>query len=366
VTEPTLTATGTRWQMTEVGAPLEASTFELPRPGKNEVLVSVAGCGVCHTDLGFLFDGVKPRAGLPITLGHEISGVVVDAGADAVLLIGKAVIVPAVMPCGECELCRAGHGTICRDQKMPGNDIDGGFASHTLVPAPGLCVVDEPQAAAGGKIASSNCTLAQLSVVADAVTTPYQAMHRARVDAGDFVVVVGLGGVGGFAAQIAGALGATVVGFDVNEQRLEMLGTHGLAAGFDPSASDPRALRKELRAFAKERGHGIERWKIFECSGTAAGQNLAYGLLGPGAYLSIVGFTMEKTELRLSNLMAFDAKAAGNWGCLPELYPAALQLVLDGKVALEPFVETHPLSDVWDVLNQVREHRLSRRPVLIP
>lgn len=366
MSEPTATATGTRWQMTEVGAPLESSSFELPRPGAGEALVRVAGCGVCHTDLGFLFDGVKPRAGLPITLGHEISGVVVDAGREAAEWVGKPVIVPAVMPCGHCDLCRTGHGTICREQKMPGNDIDGGFASHALVPARGLCAIDAADALAGGMIASSGCTLAQLSVVADAVTTPFQAMHRARVQSGDFVVVVGLGGVGGFAVQIASALGATVAGFDVNATRLEMLAAHGLAAGFDPSASDPRALRKELRAFAQENGHGIERWKIFECSGTAAGQNLAYGLLGPGAFLSVVGFTMEKTELRLSNLMAFDAKAAGNWGCLPELYPRALRLVLDGKVALAPFVETYPLNDVWDVLNQVREHKLSRRPVLIP
>jgi len=75
--------------------------------------------------------------------GHEISGHVVAAGAGAEGWIGKAVIVPAVLPCGECDLCQRGLQPICRAQKMPGNDIQGGFASHIVVPGRGLCEVDE-------------------------------------------------------------------------------------------------------------------------------------------------------------------------------------------------------------------------------
>ncbi len=80
--------------------------------------------------------------------------------------------------------------------------------------------------------------------------------------------------------------------------------------------------------------------------GHRAGQLTAYGLLVHGATLSVVGFTMDKVEVRLSNLMAFDARALGNWGCPPEPYPAALDLVLDGKVQIKPFVETHPLDEI--------------------
>jgi 6-hydroxycyclohex-1-ene-1-carbonyl-CoA dehydrogenase len=349
----------------EPGA-LRRADFELHEPGPGEALVRVAGCGVCHTDLGFLYGGVAPRAPLPLALGHEISGEVVAAGAGSESFVGRAVIVPAVTPCGRCELCRAGYGAICKQQKMPGNDLPGGFASHVLVPAHGLCPVDVDGALAGQQLGASGCTLSELAVVADAVTTPYQALTRARVGAGDYVAVVGLGGVGGFCAQIASALGATVVGFDVDPRRVDLLMRHGLAKGYDPAAADPRALRKSLRAFAKERGHGAERWKIFECSGTAPGQTLAWSLLGPGAYLSVVGYTMEKIELRLSNLMAFDAKAAGNWGCLPELYPEALELVLSGRVALAPFVETHPMEEIESVLERAQHHQFTRRPVLVP
>ena len=251
-------------------------------------------------------------------------------------------------------------------QEMPGNDIQGGFASHLEVPAHGLCVVDDPGALTGSEVGRSGCTLAELSVVADAVSTPYQAVRRAHVRQGDFVVVVGLGGVGGFAAQISHALGATVTGLDVSPERLELMARHGLAKGIDPSTTNPRNVKNELRDFAREHGCSQQRWKIFECSGSAAGQELAWALLGPGAYLSVVGYTLDKLELRLSNLMAFDAKAVGNWGCLPELYPQILELLLDGKLAVKPFVEQHPLRDVWSVLNQVRRHELGRRPVLIP
>ncbi len=361
------TTTGFRWEMTGVGEPLVRSAFDLPTPGDGQALVRVVGCGVCHTDLGFLFDGVKTRAPMPLALGHEISGVVQAAGAGSEHLVGRAVIVPAVTPCGECAACKGGYGAICPTQQMPGNDVQGGFGSHLVVPAHGLCVLDDqPGILEGAELGKSGCSLAEMSVIADAVTTPYQAMHRAHVQKGDFVVVIGLGGVGGFAVQIAAALGATVVGFDINEKRLEMLADYGLAKGINPADQKPRDLRKVVRSFAKEVGAPPVCWKIFECSGTGPGQDLAWNMLGHGAYLSIVGFTMAKLEVRLSNLMAFDAKAAGNWGCLPEHYPAAVQLCLDGKVALKPFVQSYPMDEIQDVMNQVREHKVSKRPVLLP
>jgi len=355
-----------RWTMTAPGAPLQRVAVDLPPPGAGRVLLRVAGCGLCHTDLGFYYDGVRTRAPLPLALGHEISGIVEGAGEGAEHLLGAAVVVPAVLPCGTCDLCRAGHGSICPRQVMPGNDDQGGFASHVVVPARGLAVIDDPSAAAGGRIGASGCTLAQLSVVADAVTTPYQALERARVEPGDLVVVVGLGGVGGFAVQIAAARGATVVGCDVDPERAERLAPHGLALALDPRAADPRALRKQVAAFAAERGLPAVRWKILECSGTPGGQRLAWGLLVHGALLVVVGYTMEPVELRLSNLMAFDAQAIGNWGCLPELYPPALSLVLSGAVAVAPFVEEHPLEELQAVFEAAREKRLTRRPVLVP
>ena len=373
-----------RWLMKAVGAPFERVAFDA-MPGPGEVAVAVAGCGVCHTDLGYYYDGVRTKHALPLALGHEVSGRVVACGAGAEAWAGKAVIVPAVLPCGECDLCRRGLSTICAQQEMPGNDIQGGFASHIVVPARGLCGVDEARLAAAG------LTLAQVSIVADALTTPYQAVRRAGVPdgpqapsgrcppggrepawerpgagSGSLAIVVGVGGVGGYCVQVARAFGARVVAIDVDDAKLAAVAAHGAALTLNSRTLDAKALKAAVLEFAKQNGLRSTEWYIFECSGSAAGQLSAYSLLVHGATLSVVGFTMDKVELRLSNLMAFDARALGNWGCPPEAYPAALDLVLDGKVQIAPFVETHPLADINRVFDAVHRHEIKKRAVLVP
>ncbi len=350
----------TRWVMTAPGAPMEPVQFDASAPGDSDVTVEIAGCGVCHTDLGYYYDGVRTKHALPLALGHEISGRVIAAGAGAEDWLGKAVIIPAVMPCGTCDACRRGKETICPNQKMPGNDIQGGFASHIVVPAAGLCLVDE------ARLADAGLDLADVSVVADALTTPYQSVVQAGVTEGDLAVVIGAGGVGGYTVQVAAAMGATVVAIDVNPQKLDALEGYGAALTLNARDYDARALKTAIREFAKAHGHRATEWIIFECSGTAAGQTTAYSLLNHGATLCVVGFTMDKVEVRLSNLMAFHARALGNWGCRPDHYPAALDLVLDGKVKVAPFVERHPLSEINAIFDSVHHGTINRRVVLVP
>jgi 6-hydroxycyclohex-1-ene-1-carbonyl-CoA dehydrogenase len=345
--------------MTESGKPLVQVAVNELSPGPDEVLIEIAGCGVCHTDLGYLYDGVRTKHDLPLTLGHEISGHVIDAGAGTRWWLDRAVIVPAVIPCGECDACRRGKATICPNQKMPGNDIHGGFATHIVVPALGLCEVDEERLAAAG------IDLADLSVIADAVTTPYQAVVQAAVTAGDLVVVNGVGGVGGYAAQIAAAFGGTVVAIDVSDDKLIAMDGHA-ALTLNAARMTSRDLKSAIQRFARERGLRQSEWIIFECSGTRAGQETAFGLLNHGATLCVVGFTMDKVEVRLSNLMAYHARAIGNWGCPPELYPKALELVLDRRIQVTPFVEKHPLSEINQVLEAAHVGALKRRAVLVP
>jgi 6-hydroxycyclohex-1-ene-1-carbonyl-CoA dehydrogenase len=334
--------------------------MDLPEPAAGEVLVEVAGCGVCHTDLGYYFDGVRTKLPFPLTLGHEISGRVVAAGRGVERLLGTAVIVPAVIPCGSCEACRRGKGTICPHQTMPGNDIDGGFATHVTVSAHGLCPVDE------ARLANVGLGLADVAAVADAVTTPYQAVVQAGVEPPALCVVVGTGGVGGYCVQIAAALGGTVVALDIDDAKLAAVAEHGAALTINVRDADPKALKKRIAAFAADRGLPAREWAIFECSGTAAGQSTAFGLLVHGATLAVVGFTMDKVDLRLSNLMAFHARALGNWGCAPELYPRALELVYEGKISLAPFVERHRLDDINQVFADVHARKLTRRAILVP
>jgi 6-hydroxycyclohex-1-ene-1-carbonyl-CoA dehydrogenase len=172
--------------------------------------------------------------------------------------------------------------------------------------------------------------------------------------------------VGGYAVQIAAALGAHVVALDVDDAKLAGLAAHGADLALNTKTTDFKELRKQVRGFAQQRGCPDHSWKIFECSGHPSGQETAYGLLVHAATLMVVGFTLAKVELRLSNAMAFDATIQGTWGCKPELYPEALALIANGKIALAPFVEQHPLAAGADVLARVAAHEIHRRAILVP
>ena len=351
------------WQMTAPGKPLECVEAPIPEPGPGEVLVKIAGCGVCHTDLGFYYDGIRTKSPLPLTLGHEISGIVTATGLDVRQWEGKAVIIPAVMSCGDCDVCNRGLGNICVAQKMPGNDIQGGFASHIVVPAGQLCQV--PVNDQYRPVGEADVSLAQLSVVADALTTPYQAIVDAGLTAADTAIFVGVGGVGGFGAQIAKATGALVIAIDVDAAKLEALAPC-VDQTFNAAEMGFKDLRKAVAAVVKENGKRRTEWKIFETSGTAAGQKTAFGLLTFGGHLSVVGFTMDTLDIRLSNLMAFHATARGNWGCLTRYYPPVRDLVLSGKVKMAPFVQTFPLSEINAVFDMVHHKKIVKRAIMVP
>ena len=345
------------WEMTGVKEPLVPTTRDIDALEDGQVLVQVAGCGVCHTDIGFRDYGVPTRHPLPLILGHEISGTVVDAGGGVEEWKGRDVIVPAVMPCGDCDVCKRGRGSICPFQIFPGNDLDGGFATHVVVPAKGLCHV--PSLPEGME-------LKDLSVIADAVTTPYQSIVRSELREGDVAIVVGIGGVGGFGVQIAAALGAHVVAIDVDAVRLERMKEYGAELTINAKEVEGKAVKKTVGAWAKENKYPRTEWKIYECSGAPAGQETAFGLLVHGSYLGVVGFSPKPITVPFSRLMAFDARAEGCWGCLPELYPAVLQLVLDGKVKVEPFVERRPLSQINETFEAIAGHTVRDRVVLVP
>jgi len=345
------------WRLVEAGSPLQRVEEAGRPPDSGEVLIQVAGCGVCHTDLGYADGHVAAKAPLPLVLGHEIAGTVIDAGDGAGDWVGKDVLVPAVIPCGDCDACASGRGNVCARQKMPGNDLDGGFATHVTLPANGLAEV--------GSL-PDGYELADIAVVADAVTTPLQAVRRAGVTDGDFVVVVGTGGVGTYSVQVAAASGATVVAVDISDDRLRPLQEHGAAATINSGGMSPREVRGAAREHAKALGAPPTGWKIFECSGTVPGQETAFGMLGPAATLAVVGFTMDKVSVRLSNLMAFDADAFGSWGCPPQRYPEAIDLVASGKVSLLPFTNKVPMADIESALATARDGSDPRRSILIP
>jgi 6-hydroxycyclohex-1-ene-1-carbonyl-CoA dehydrogenase len=343
------------WQMTVPDADFQLAENSFPELEAHEALIKIAGCGVCHTDLSFWHYGVKTKKELPLTLGHEISGTVI-AGPEK--WVGKNVIIPAVLPCGDCELCKKGRSNMCQKQLMPGNDFHGGFASHIKVPARFLCPVPD--------LLLTKYPLGKLSVIADAISTPYQVIKKSELEAGDLAIVIGVGGVGIYAALIAGIFGAKVLALDIDDTKLAFAKSNGVDAILNVKEMDIKAIKDNVREIARELGVSRYGWKIFEVSGTKQGQELGFNLITFTSTLSIVGFTFDKTEVRLSNLMAFDAKLIGTWGCKPELYPEVVDLITTGKLKIDDFIETIPLSKINEVFHNTLNHVYRKRSILVP
>jgi 6-hydroxycyclohex-1-ene-1-carbonyl-CoA dehydrogenase len=356
------------WQMVapwgkdkETGKVIEGkfkkTTLPVPDIKQGEVLVEIAGCGVCHTDLGYFYEGVPTVSKPPLTLGHEISGTVV--GGDE-RWIGKEVIIPGAMPCRQCLLCKIGRGNRCLSQKMPGASLDiyGGYASHIPVPSIDLCEVNHR----GG------IPLSHLAVIADAATTPYQACKKADLGPGDKAIVIGVGGVGQYVVQEAKALGAgTVVAIDIEVERLKKMLSYGADLTINAEGKSAKEIANEFRALQKKTNLPNYGWKIFEASGTKSGQEIGLSLLSFVGKLMIIGYGVQKVEYSLSRLMAFDAEIVGVWGCLPEYYPIVLNMALNKKIHLEPFVETRPMSTIAETFDEIHKSASPmRRIVLTP
>lgn len=348
------------WQMSTPGTLLRS---EIPMPvlQAGEVLVEIRGCGVCHTDLSYFYEDVPTQQKPPLTLGHEIAGVVVASAAAGSPLLGKEVIIPAVLPCNDCDICRMGRSNRCLRQKMPGNSmgIYGGFASHIPVPAHDLCIVEKR-----GQI-----PLEHLALVADAVSTPYHAAQRAGLVAGDLVIVIGAaGGVGGFMVQMAKAMDArAVIGIDIKAERLEFMKGFGADYTINPQGRSIREVKDEFKAYCQTQGLPANYgWKIFEVSGSPSGQELALALLTFVGKLVVVGFGTGDTSFNLSRLMALDAELIGSWGCPPASYAAVRDMCIAGRIALEPFVEVQPMSRIEQVFAAAHHGTLALRVVLTP
>jgi 6-hydroxycyclohex-1-ene-1-carbonyl-CoA dehydrogenase len=281
----------------------------------------------------------------PLTLGHEISGTVV---AGETSWLGKEVLIPAVMPCGQCPLCQTGRVNLCLSPKIPGNSIGiyGGFSSHIPVPGNNLCEIKNRK----------TIPLEHLAAVADTVATAFQAARRASIAVGDNVVVIGAGGMGPFIVQMVKALGAeTVMVVDIVESRLQKMLTYGATFVINATGKAPKEITAEAKHLQETKGLPACGWKIFEATGTRFGQETALALLSKAGKL--IHFASSKTatvEFAMSHFIALDAEIIGIQGCLPEDYPLILDMVTSGKIVLNPFVQTRPMSWIREVFAEAR------------
>jgi len=320
------------------GAPMRIEEVPTPAPRAGEILVRVAGCGVCHTDLHYLDHGTPTFKAPPIILGHEVAGTVAEVGGGVTAFAaGARVLIPAVLSCGHCLFCRLGRENICEQSQMLGNHIDGGYAEFVAVPAKD--VVPMPD----------DVPLVEGSVIADAVTTPYHAVvRRGRVTPGDWVAVFGCGGVGLSLVQVAAAVGARVIAVDIKDAKLETARHFGATATLNPATT--KKLDKEIRGLS---GGGVQ--VAFEAVGKAATQEQALNSLATGARLVLVGYSPEALPLNSGRVMFREIEVMGSLGCRPVDYPRAIELVRQGKVRLQELV-THrfPLERIGEALDTLR------------
>lgn len=306
--------------------PLSVEEIPTPEPAAGEVLVRVAGCGVCHTDLHYIDHGTPTFKAPPLVLGHEIAGTVAETGAGVEgVHAGDRVLLPAVLPCGSCDACRTGRENICARGVMLGNNVDGGYAEYIAVPAKDVFLLPE------------EIPLVEGSIIADALTTPYHAVvNRGRVTPGDRVVVVGCGGIGLNVVQMAAALGGRVVAVDISESKLEWARRLGAEETVNPAECE--RPDREIRSAT---GGGAD--VAFEAVGKAGTQELALSSLKTGARLVLVGYSPETMPLNAGRVMFRELEVVGSLGCRPVDYPRAIEMARQGRVRVEELV-THRFS----------------------
>lgn len=209
-----------------VGRPLTVREVALPRPARDEVLVRVAATGLCGSDVHVAVEGITPTPFLPITLGHEIAGTVAAVGTEvADWAVDDRVCVFPLTYDGTCSACLAGHGEICAGRQVLGIHADGGLAEYVTVPARNLCAVPGPVPPELAAV----CT--------DAVITPFHALADvAGLRPGESIAVIGVGGLGLHAVQIARLAGAfPVIAVDTRRSQLERAARSGADVTIDAS-----------------------------------------------------------------------------------------------------------------------------------
>ncbi|MHC4695875.1 MAG: zinc-binding dehydrogenase [Planctomycetota bacterium] len=328
---------------------LKIEDIPVPKVETGGILVKVAACGACHTDLHYIEHGVPTFKKPPIVLGHEASGIVEEVGAGVTnVKKGQRVLIPAVLTCGRCAACRQGRENVCSNMMMVGNHFDGAYAEYVAVPAKD--VLDLPE----------SVPLEEASIIADALSTPFHAVkNRARVQPGDTVVVFGCGGVGINAVQLASLAGGYVIAVDINERKLEWATEFGAAKTIN--ASQVERVSKEVK---KLTGGGADI--AMEVIGNPKTMEEAFESVRVGGRLCVVGYTHEKIAVVAGKIMFKELEIVGSLGCRPVDYIPLIRMVEQGKIDLKRLV-THRFSlDEIGKAFEVMKEGVSLRSIVVP
>ncbi|MGE0211902.1 MAG: alcohol dehydrogenase [Parvibaculaceae bacterium] len=342
--------------MTGYGTPLEVTERETPRPSGTEVLLRVGHCGVCHSDL-HLMDGyfdlgegrkldIRSGRALPMVLGHEIAGHVEAAGPEAGDLDpSRRYAVYPWIGCGTCPRCLRGDEHLCATSRHLGINVDGGYASHVLVPHPRYLIdVDGIAPEIAGSLMCSGITA-------------YSAIRKALPYlAGGPLMIMGLGGVGMMGLQIARALTASpLVACDIDPRKREAAAAAS-AETVDPNAEGAR------KALLKARG---PMDAAIDFVGAESTLEFAQGSVGKAGAVVVAGLFGGRFSLPIPMFPLRQLAVLGSFvGSLEEARDL-VTLARDGRIAPIP-VEMRSLSEANATLDDLRGGRIVGRVTLTP
>ncbi|HEU4389841.1 MAG TPA: zinc-dependent alcohol dehydrogenase [Blastocatellia bacterium] len=326
---------------------LTVEDIQSPSPEAGEVVIEVEACGVCHSDL-HLAEGDWPQlykiVKLPLVLGHEVVGRVVERGAGVHdLEKGERVGVAWIhWTCGECEHCREGNENLCTRQSITGAMVDGGFAR--FIKAPASHAVRVPDGLSSIEAAPLFC----------AGVTVYRAIKKSGIGPGMRVGVFGIGGLGHLAVQIARERGAQITAVDVSDDKLEFAKSLGAATTLNATQVD---VTKAFRAAG-----GLHAAIVTSAAKQA--YDTAFYSLRRGGTLMVVGVPAEPLSfppiLMVGSEIRIISSAVGTREDLKEV----LELAAAGKLKCK--TEARPIEQINAVFDEMRAGRITGRIVLIP
>lgn len=318
-----------------------------PHPGPGEVRIRVEACGVCGSDL-FLQRGGFVGAPLPIIPGHEAAGTIDELGSGVTdLKVGDQAALYYIEAPVDSRFARLGRANIGPDVRRMGVDVDGAFAEYIVRPA--RTVIVPPEAV----------DPVVLAVLTDAVATPYHALVRiAKLQAGETLVVLGVGGVGSNAVQIGRLLGARVIAVGRSARKLELASQLGADVVFVNGPDIEDAIRSATD------GEGPD--VVIQCAGSGVLDELAIRIAGWLGRIVLVGTSTESFQAQASSFVWRELTLMGSRGFLQEDIREVLDLYVAGKIATDHLTQNRrPLHEANEALEDLALGRVLRT-VLLP
>lgn len=314
-------------------------------PAAGEVQIGVAFCGICGTDLHAYHGVMDARIGHHRVLGHEMSGTVTALG-DGVsgFAIGDAVVVRPLAPCGDCPACRAGHDHICHNLKFLGLDTDGAMQDRWNVPAYTLHKLP------------SGLSLEHAALVEPAAVAVHD-VKRARLAAGEDVLVIGGGPIGILIAIVAQKKGASVTLSEVNTNRLAFAEKLGIRA------VNPREVDVVADLNARTGGKGAD--VVFEVSGSQAGVELMTAVAATRGRICMVAIHAQKPQVDMFRFFWRELELIGARVYEREDFDDALAMLASGEIdAARLITDVRPLEDIAAAFAELDSNPVAMKTLL--